>query len=193
MKKLKPGLYLCRFNERKYPEFYQKLIWGAWIITWVQMNPTSTIKWESTTLLYNKETYLAHQFALLKWTQSNGSSHSSKQKLLFRLTCKTVPVEFCSAFSKVTVITVLSFFVFFSSQAISFLTPLAVIFVVKIIQRTDKTEIKEACLGTWRQFHFIVCLLQSCCDFLDLYYLWSFRSFTWKHELIGHIQVLYSA
>uniref|UniRef100_A0A4W5QV66 Phospholipid phosphatase 4 n=1 Tax=Hucho hucho TaxID=62062 RepID=A0A4W5QV66_9TELE len=32
--------------------------------------------------------------------------------------------------------------------AISFLTPLAVIFVVKIIQRTDKTEIKEACLGT---------------------------------------------
>ncbi|KAM8852512.1 phospholipid phosphatase 4 isoform 2-T2 [Synchiropus picturatus] len=30
--------------------------------------------------------------------------------------------------------------------AISFLTPLAVIFVVKIIQRTDKTEIKEACL-----------------------------------------------
>uniref|UniRef100_A0A7N8XUT7 Phospholipid phosphatase 4 n=1 Tax=Mastacembelus armatus TaxID=205130 RepID=A0A7N8XUT7_9TELE len=31
--------------------------------------------------------------------------------------------------------------------AISFLTPLAVIFVVKIIQRTDKTEIKEACLG----------------------------------------------
>uniref|UniRef100_A0A672QXY9 Phospholipid phosphatase 4 n=1 Tax=Sinocyclocheilus grahami TaxID=75366 RepID=A0A672QXY9_SINGR len=27
--------------------------------------------------------------------------------------------------------------------AISFLTPLAVIFVVKIIQRTDKTEIKE--------------------------------------------------
>lgn len=34
-----------------------------------------------------------------------------------------------------------------SSQAISFLTPLAVIFVVKIIQRTDRTEIKEACLG----------------------------------------------
>lgn len=32
-------------------------------------------------------------------------------------------------------------------QAISFLTPLAVIFVVKIIRRTDKTEIKEACLG----------------------------------------------
>uniref|UniRef100_A0A4W4H984 Phosphatidic acid phosphatase type 2/haloperoxidase domain-containing protein n=1 Tax=Electrophorus electricus TaxID=8005 RepID=A0A4W4H984_ELEEL len=31
--------------------------------------------------------------------------------------------------------------------AISFLTPLAVIFVVKIIRRTDKTEIKEACLG----------------------------------------------
>ncbi|XP_015252054.1 PREDICTED: phosphatidate phosphatase PPAPDC1A, partial [Cyprinodon variegatus] len=31
--------------------------------------------------------------------------------------------------------------------AISFLTPLAVIFVVKIIQRTDKTEIKEACLA----------------------------------------------
>ncbi|XP_053358687.1 phospholipid phosphatase 4 isoform X2 [Clarias gariepinus] len=30
--------------------------------------------------------------------------------------------------------------------AISFLTPLAVIFVVKIIRRTDKTEIKEACL-----------------------------------------------
>ncbi|KAK7901843.1 hypothetical protein WMY93_018612 [Mugilogobius chulae] len=30
--------------------------------------------------------------------------------------------------------------------AISFLTPLAVIFVVKIIQRTDRTEIKEACL-----------------------------------------------
>ncbi|KAI7790350.1 putative phosphatidate phosphatase PPAPDC1A [Triplophysa rosa] len=30
--------------------------------------------------------------------------------------------------------------------AISFLTPLAVISVVKIIQRTDKTEIKEACL-----------------------------------------------
>ncbi len=37
--------------------------------------------------------------------------------------------------------------VLFSLQAISFLTPLAVIFVVKIIQRTDKTEIKEACLG----------------------------------------------
>lgn len=34
-----------------------------------------------------------------------------------------------------------------SFQAISFLTPLAVIFVVKIIQRTDRTEIKEACLG----------------------------------------------
>lgn len=33
------------------------------------------------------------------------------------------------------------------SQAISFLTPLAVIFVVKIIRRTDKTEIKEAFLG----------------------------------------------
>uniref|UniRef100_A0A674AUA6 Phospholipid phosphatase 4 n=1 Tax=Salmo trutta TaxID=8032 RepID=A0A674AUA6_SALTR len=33
--------------------------------------------------------------------------------------------------------------------AISFLTPLAVIFVVKIIQRTDKTEIKEACLGMY--------------------------------------------
>ncbi|POI32680.1 hypothetical protein CIB84_003568 [Bambusicola thoracicus] len=32
-------------------------------------------------------------------------------------------------------------------QAISFLTPLAVIFVVKIIRRTDKTEIKEAFLG----------------------------------------------
>ncbi|GAA6101588.1 phospholipid phosphatase 4 [Tachysurus ichikawai] len=32
-------------------------------------------------------------------------------------------------------------------QAISFLTPLAVIFVVKIIRRTDKTEIKEACLA----------------------------------------------
>ncbi|XP_035609281.1 phospholipid phosphatase 4-like [Oncorhynchus keta] len=32
-------------------------------------------------------------------------------------------------------------------SAISFLTPLAVIFVVKIIQRTDKTEIKEACLA----------------------------------------------
>uniref|UniRef100_W5MQG5 Phospholipid phosphatase 4 n=1 Tax=Lepisosteus oculatus TaxID=7918 RepID=W5MQG5_LEPOC len=31
--------------------------------------------------------------------------------------------------------------------AISFLTPLAVIFVVKIIRRTDKTEIKEACLA----------------------------------------------
>ncbi|NXK47886.1 PLPP4 phosphatase, partial [Chauna torquata] len=31
--------------------------------------------------------------------------------------------------------------------AISFLTPLAVIFVVKIIRRTDKTEIKEAFLG----------------------------------------------
>ncbi|KAG5266444.1 hypothetical protein AALO_G00232160 [Alosa alosa] len=31
--------------------------------------------------------------------------------------------------------------------AISFLTPLAVIFVVKIIQRTDRTEIKEACLA----------------------------------------------
>ncbi|XP_028459991.1 phospholipid phosphatase 4 [Perca flavescens] len=31
--------------------------------------------------------------------------------------------------------------------AISFLTPLAVIFVVKIIQRTDKTELKEACLA----------------------------------------------
>lgn len=38
---------------------------------------------------------------------------------------------------------------FFSLQAISFLTPLAVIFVVKIIQRTDKTEIKEACLGEY--------------------------------------------
>lgn len=38
----------------------------------------------------------------------------------------------------------------FSWQAISFLTPLAVIFVVKIIQRTDKTEIKEACLGESR-------------------------------------------
>lgn len=36
---------------------------------------------------------------------------------------------------------------FISPQAISFLTPLAVIFVVKIIQRTDRTEIKEACLG----------------------------------------------
>ena len=32
-------------------------------------------------------------------------------------------------------------------QAISFLTPLAVICVVKIILRTDKTEIKEAFLG----------------------------------------------
>uniref|UniRef100_A0AAV2JPW0 Phosphatidic acid phosphatase type 2/haloperoxidase domain-containing protein n=1 Tax=Knipowitschia caucasica TaxID=637954 RepID=A0AAV2JPW0_KNICA len=32
-------------------------------------------------------------------------------------------------------------------EAISFLTPLAVIFVVKIIQRTDRTEIKEACLA----------------------------------------------
>uniref|UniRef100_A0A673FFV4 Phospholipid phosphatase 4-like n=1 Tax=Sinocyclocheilus rhinocerous TaxID=307959 RepID=A0A673FFV4_9TELE len=32
--------------------------------------------------------------------------------------------------------------------AISFLTPLAVIFVVKIIQRTDKAEIKEACLAS---------------------------------------------
>lgn len=42
-------------------------------------------------------------------------------------------------------------FVWIFSQAISFLTPLAVIFVVKIIQRTDKTEIKEACLGTWSQ------------------------------------------
>ncbi|NXK63951.1 PLPP4 phosphatase, partial [Sylvietta virens] len=31
--------------------------------------------------------------------------------------------------------------------AISFLTPLAVIFVVKIIRRTDKTEIKEAFLA----------------------------------------------
>ncbi|TWW78145.1 Phospholipid phosphatase 4 [Takifugu flavidus] len=31
--------------------------------------------------------------------------------------------------------------------AISFLTPLAVIFVVKVIQRTDRTEIKEACLA----------------------------------------------
>uniref|UniRef100_A0A8C8SHZ4 Phospholipid phosphatase 4 n=1 Tax=Pelusios castaneus TaxID=367368 RepID=A0A8C8SHZ4_9SAUR len=31
--------------------------------------------------------------------------------------------------------------------AISFLTPLAVIFVVKIIRRTDRTEIKEAFLG----------------------------------------------
>ncbi|XP_058045089.1 phospholipid phosphatase 4 [Ahaetulla prasina] len=31
--------------------------------------------------------------------------------------------------------------------AISFLTPLAVIFVVKIIRRTDKTEIKEALLA----------------------------------------------
>lgn len=38
-----------------------------------------------------------------------------------------------------------------SFQAISFLTPLAVIFVVKIIQRTDRTEIKEACLGMWRE------------------------------------------
>lgn len=36
-------------------------------------------------------------------------------------------------------------------QAISFLTPLAVIFVVKIIRRTDKTEIKEACLGKSRR------------------------------------------
>ncbi|MCI4376695.1 hypothetical protein PGIGA_G00191620 [Pangasianodon gigas] len=35
--------------------------------------------------------------------------------------------------------------------AISFLTPLAVIFVVKIIRRTDKTEIKEACLGKSRR------------------------------------------
>lgn len=42
-------------------------------------------------------------------------------------------------------------FVFISTQAISFLTPLAVIFVVKIIQRTDRTEIKEACLGMWSQ------------------------------------------
>ncbi|KAL6487613.1 hypothetical protein MHYP_G00042390 [Metynnis hypsauchen] len=33
------------------------------------------------------------------------------------------------------------------TKAISFLTPLAVIIVVKIIQRTDKTEIKEACLA----------------------------------------------
>lgn len=40
-------------------------------------------------------------------------------------------------------------FFLFLSQAISFLTPLAVIFVVKIIQRTDKTEIKEACLGMY--------------------------------------------
>uniref|UniRef100_A0A7M4EUR0 Phospholipid phosphatase 4 n=1 Tax=Crocodylus porosus TaxID=8502 RepID=A0A7M4EUR0_CROPO len=32
-------------------------------------------------------------------------------------------------------------------EAISFLTPLAVIFVVKIIRRTDKTEIKEAFLA----------------------------------------------
>ncbi|XP_043912006.1 phospholipid phosphatase 4 [Protopterus annectens] len=31
--------------------------------------------------------------------------------------------------------------------AISFLTPLAVIFVVKIIRRTDRTEIREACLA----------------------------------------------
>lgn len=31
--------------------------------------------------------------------------------------------------------------------AVSFLTPLAVIFVVKIIQRTDRTELKEACLA----------------------------------------------
>ncbi|XP_041426815.1 phospholipid phosphatase 4 [Xenopus laevis] len=31
--------------------------------------------------------------------------------------------------------------------AISFLTPLAVIFVVKIIVRTDRTEVKEACLA----------------------------------------------
>ncbi|XP_041424492.1 phospholipid phosphatase 4 L homeolog isoform X1 [Xenopus laevis] len=31
--------------------------------------------------------------------------------------------------------------------AISFLTPLAVIFVVKIILRTDRTEVKEACLA----------------------------------------------
>ncbi|KAI4887470.1 hypothetical protein NFI96_000776 [Prochilodus magdalenae] len=35
-------------------------------------------------------------------------------------------------------------------MAISFLTPLAVIFVVKIIRRTDKTEIKEACLDLQR-------------------------------------------
>ncbi|XP_034082058.1 phospholipid phosphatase 4-like isoform X2 [Gymnodraco acuticeps] len=31
--------------------------------------------------------------------------------------------------------------------AISFLAPLAVIFVVKIIQRTDRTELKEACFA----------------------------------------------
>lgn len=37
--------------------------------------------------------------------------------------------------------------IFYLLQAISFLTPLAVIFVVKIIRRTDKTEIKEAFLG----------------------------------------------
>uniref|UniRef100_A0A8C8SI68 Phospholipid phosphatase 4 n=1 Tax=Pelusios castaneus TaxID=367368 RepID=A0A8C8SI68_9SAUR len=34
--------------------------------------------------------------------------------------------------------------------AISFLTPLAVIFVVKIIRRTDRTEIKEAFLGNFQ-------------------------------------------
>lgn len=61
------------------------------------------------------------------------------------LTCKADPVEFCSICGTEHC------FVFISPQAISFLTPLAVIFVVKIIQRTDRTEIKEACLGMCSQ------------------------------------------
>lgn len=64
-------------------------------------------------------------------------------KVILQLTCKTDPVEHRSTFLTTTV----HCLSFISSQAISFLTPLAVIFVVKIIQRTDKTEIKEACLG----------------------------------------------
>lgn len=67
-------------------------------------------------------------------------------KVVQGLTCKADPTEFCSICG-----TKHCFVVFISPQAISFLTPLAVIFVVKIIQRTDRTEIKEACLGMCSQ------------------------------------------
>lgn len=76
-------------------------------------------------------------------------------KVVQGLTCKADPVEFRS------VCGTKHCFVFISPQAISFLTPLAVIFVVKIIQRTDRTEIKEACLGMCSQLPEVLTLCYS--------------------------------
>lgn len=124
----------------------------AWVITKVLRRLRFLIKWAGKTTLNNKRSLFGHSVCLVKIVDRLMSFPEAKVVLC--IACKTAHVDFCCIPRTITC------FVFISSQAISFLTPLAVIFVVKIIQRTDRTEIKEACLGMWSQ---LLEMLHICC------------------------------